>query len=230
MKVLLRSIFYWSCWSTLRLTFSIYFRLRATGVEHVPLRGGVVIAANHASYLDPLFAGLPVRRQLSFMARESLFRHVFGTILRALGSVPIRRGRMTKTSLREVLARLTEKGGGGLMVFPEGTRSVSQDMGKLREGAVRIAQMAQVQIVPCFIEGNHRAWGRGSIFPRPTRVRVAFGAPFDPTGDVSEVLALLRDRLLELEQGMLVQASTGAVDGPTVTPVEDPGEPKPGAP
>ena len=78
---------------------TIYVRLSAVGTDNVPRQGPVIIAANHASFLDPILVGVTITRRMHFMARESLFRNwFFGWAIRALGSLPVSRDRLSKES------------------------------------------------------------------------------------------------------------------------------------
>jgi len=74
------------------LFFKICFRLKIVGAENCPRNGALIVAANHASFLDPVIAGLAAPRVLNFMARDSLFRNkIFGRILTSVNAFPSRR-------------------------------------------------------------------------------------------------------------------------------------------
>src|SRR5262245_55178167 len=80
---------YFLGWFLFRLLFAAYFRWRVYDPEHVPLKGPVVLAANHASYLDPPLVGAGLKRPCSFLARETLFETpLIGALLRSWESVP----------------------------------------------------------------------------------------------------------------------------------------------
>jgi 1-acyl-sn-glycerol-3-phosphate acyltransferase len=97
-----------------------WFRIHATGAEHVPEHGLAIVAANHKSFLDAFFVGLSIRRRVHFMAKSELFREAFGWLLVRLGAFPVRRGEGDAFALET--ARAILDAGGVLVVFPEGTR------------------------------------------------------------------------------------------------------------
>jgi len=152
------------------------FRLEATGTEHVPARGPVLLVSNHSSVLDPPLVGGACPRQLTFLAKAELFALPgFGRLIHALNARPVRREGTDAAALRAALRVLEH--GGALLVFPEGTRG---EEGRLREpkpGAAMLAVLSGAQVVPVLVRGSGRAWPRGRRFPRPAKVRVTFGRP-----------------------------------------------------
>ncbi|MFQ5654742.1 MAG: lysophospholipid acyltransferase family protein [Planctomycetota bacterium] len=205
---------YWLMRALSRLLCRIWLRNRSQGSEYLPEEGGFLIAVNHCSHLDPLLCGTEVQRPLYFLARRSLFRPAaVGWFLRAVHAVPIDRERFGKGAFRQVLDRLA--GGGGVLVFPEGTRSADGKLGRLKSGVVRLAQSAAVPVIPAWIEGSFRAMGRGRRFPRPVRTEVRFGRPmrFDPGDDPESGLQELRQRLLSLGGKVAGEAPATETDG-----------------
>ena len=104
--------------------FLVYFRYARTGREHARLKGGLIVAANHRSFLDPFAIGgcLPWRRPMNYVAKVELFeRRWQGWILSRLGAFPIRRGESDEESMET--ARLIVERGGAVCIFPEGTRT-----------------------------------------------------------------------------------------------------------
>ncbi len=177
----------------------MYFRLGGDGLECVPATGGLLLAVNHASFLDPVLVGLVMRRPIHFMARDTLFKkNGFGWLLRAVHSVPVRREGASRNSLRAVLDLLEE--GRVVLVFPEGTRSRDGRFGKFRNGIVKMSQLAGVPVLPVVVGGSHRALGRGAWLPRPARTRVYFGDPlvFEAKEDADAAVARLRERMLAI--------------------------------
>ena len=83
---------YFIGWSFYRSLFAIYFRWHVYNSDRVPLKGPVILAANHASFLDPPLVGSGLKRDINYLARKSLFRYpVLGSILRAVNAVPVDR-------------------------------------------------------------------------------------------------------------------------------------------
>ena len=151
-----------------------WFRIHATGAEHVPEDGPAIVAANHKSFLDAFFVGLSTRRRVRFMAKSELFRKPFGWLLARLGAFPVRRGKGDASALETARAIL---GAGGVVVmFPEGTRVDEPDaLGSPHHGAGRLARETGAPIVPTAILGTSHLW-LGPI-PKPRRIDVSFLAP-----------------------------------------------------
>jgi cytidylate kinase len=160
------------------------FRLEARGTEHVPSRGPVLLVSNHSSVLDPPLVGGVCPRQLTFLAKAELFAVPgFGRLIHALNARPVRREGADAAALRVALRALDQ--GAALLVFPEGTRGPEGRLREPKPGAALLAVLSGAPVVPVFVRGSGRAWPRGRRFPRPAKVRVAFGPPLRfprPTG------------------------------------------------
>jgi 1-acyl-sn-glycerol-3-phosphate acyltransferase len=149
------------------------FRLRARGRENLP-EEGFVLAANHTSNFDPWPLGLPLypRRQLRFMAKSELFSPVLGSVLRAGGAFPVRRGEGDRQAIERAVELVRE--GEIVVMFPEGTRRKKglrkKYEARAHTGAARIALTAEAPLVPAAIKGTDR-------LSRLEPLRVAYGAP-----------------------------------------------------
>ncbi len=143
---------------------------RVTGVEHVPRDGGVIVASNHISFWDPPLLGALLPREMHFLAKEELFRGPLGSLVRSLNSIPIRRGTADLTGLSRAIDAL--KAGGGLILFPEGSRMRDGRLHPARPGVGLIAVSADAVIVPCYISGSNRP---SKWWTRKERVRVTLG-------------------------------------------------------
>jgi len=161
--------------------FRVMFTYDCIGEEKIPAEGGVVIAAKHPSYLDPVLLSLQVSRPIRFMAWEGLFRvPLVGAVIRAFGAFPVdvRKGRGREAYAR---ARALVTAGEAVGIFPEGKRSRTGWMEQaLREGAARLALETGALLVPASITGAYRAWPHFQSLPEPARVRVRFHDPIDP--------------------------------------------------
>jgi 1-acyl-sn-glycerol-3-phosphate acyltransferase len=141
------------------LAFKLFFRLKTVGLENVPRRGRLIIAANHQSYLDPPLIGATMPREIHFMAKASLFRKpLLGPLIRHLNSIPVTRSGQDMASLR-IAARVLEEGG-ALLIFPEGTRSRSGQFLKATGGLGFLARQSGAAVLPIYIHGTRGAWRR----------------------------------------------------------------------
>jgi 1-acyl-sn-glycerol-3-phosphate acyltransferase len=173
----MRQLWYRFCRIWFRLYFYLYHRGRVYNAERLPAQGGVILAGNHVSLLDPPFFGLACQRDVYFMARDTLFRNPLANwILRSWHCVPISRDRGDIGAMRTVLRMLDE--GKVVLMFPEGTRSEDGELQEARAGIGMIAARAKVPIVPMRIFGTDRALPRGTSIPRPVKIEVRFGEPF----------------------------------------------------
>jgi 1-acyl-sn-glycerol-3-phosphate acyltransferase len=163
-------------WLFFRLLFATYFRWRVIGAEHVPKTGGVILAANHASYLDPPVVGAGLDRDINYLARQSLFRFpLIGRLLRSWNSVPVDRDGGGARGLKTILDRLL--GGAGIILFPEGTRSHDGKLQPARSGIGLTVAKSNAPVVPVRVFGSHEAWGRNQKLPLPKRITVKYGEP-----------------------------------------------------
>ena len=209
----LRRAWYGVLQQVARVLFVLVFGIRVYHRRRLPRRGGVLVVANHQSFLDPVLAAVGMPRPYHPMARESLFRLApFRWLIRSLYAFPVRRGRADLGAVREALARL--KAGAVVLMFPEGTRTRDGSIGTLHGGPVRIAVRAGVPLVPMVIDGAFEAWPRTALLPRPHTIRVACGRPVSAedaaAGEPDEVMAALRRQMLGL-QAELRRSAAGDV-------------------
>lgn len=161
------------------LLFKLFFALRIKGRENIPKTGGVLILANHTSFLDPPLIGCTSPRHIKFMARSTLFEvPLFGRLITILGAFPIKRGQADRGALKKTLKLLEE--GEVVLVFPEGTRSQNGRLQEGRPGAGMLAFSAAekgANIIPAKVIGSFKAYPKGASFPRPTKIEVIYGEP-----------------------------------------------------
>ncbi len=167
---------YFLGWCAYRTVFTVYFRWRVYHAERVPLEGGVILASNHASYLDPPLVGAGLRRSINYLARENLFRFpVMGWVLRQWQVVPVDRDGGGAKGLRAILDRLLA--GGAIILFPEGTRTRDGKLQPARSGVGLTVIKSTAPVVPVRVFGTFEAYGRHLRIPRPYRVAVKYGQP-----------------------------------------------------
>ena len=167
---------YFLGWTVSRTIFKLYFRFRVYDAQNVPLTGPVILAANHASYLDPPLVGSGLHRPINYLARATLFTvWPFGWLLRQLNSVPVDRDGGGAAGLRAILDRLLA--GGGIILFPEGTRTRDGHLQTARSGIGLTVIKSVAPVVPVRVFGTYEAFGRHHKFPRPRRVTVRYGKP-----------------------------------------------------
>jgi 1-acyl-sn-glycerol-3-phosphate acyltransferase len=155
------------------------YRLRAHGVERLPVDGPYLLVANHSSYADPFLAARPQQRHLRFMAKDTMFewpllRHV----VKGGGAFPVRRGAGDGFAME--LARRLLAAGYPVVIYPEGTRYRDGiELGPAKRGFARLALEVGVPVVPA------ATWGvkRRHLYARPwwrrPRATIVYGVPID---------------------------------------------------
>ena len=190
---------YYAGWSGYRLLFAVYFRWRVYHNERVPLHGPVILAANHASFLDPPLVGSGLKRDINYLARKSLFRYpVLGWILRAVNAVPVDRDGGGAAGLKAIMERLHR--GGAIILFPEGTRTLNGELQPARSGVGLTVIKSEAPVVPVRVFGTFEAWSKGVKFPRPHRVAVKYGEPMHFAKLRAEARDCPKGRLKEIYQ------------------------------
>lgn len=193
------SLIYFVGWSLFRAVYKAYFRWRVYNPERVPLEGPVILASNHASFLDPPLVGAAVRRSVNYLARESLFRFPgIGRLLRAWSCVPVDREGGGAAGLKAILHRL--RAGGAILLFPEGTRTGDGKLLPARSGIGLAVIKSTASVVPARVFGTYHAYGRHHKFPRPRKVAVKFGRPLHFEKLRVEAKVCSKERLKEIYQ------------------------------
>ena len=170
--------------------FLVYFRYARMGREHARLKGGLIVASNHRSFLDPFVVGgcLPWRRPMNYVAKVELFeRRWQGWILSRLGAFPIRRGESDEESM-ETARQIVERGG-AVCIFPEGTRIRRGTLSNPRRGVGRLALQTGAPVIPTAVLGTEDVRRGWRIRPRRLRVRLGRAMTFPRAEEPSQALA-----------------------------------------
>lgn len=158
------------------------FRFRVVGREHVPERGGLLVAANHASYLDIPVLGCALPRRAYFLGRSDLFpRWLIGPLLRALGWIPMRHYRLDREGVGKAVALIRQ--GRVVVIYPEGTRSKEGRLGPGKPGIGVIVAETRCRVLPVYLEGTHQVLPVGARWPRLYPIRVVIGETLEFSKD-----------------------------------------------
>lgn len=164
--------------------FTLYHRLSVYGKEKIPRGRTVIVASNHASYLDPPLVGYAFfPGYLKFIAWEKLFTFpLFGAYLRTMGSVPVSPENKNSSAglLRLVMGFLQE--GYNVFICPEGHRTEDGRLQPLEGGVAIMSLKTGAPVIPTYAAGTYRALAPHMRFPRPCKLTVTFGDPIDPAG------------------------------------------------
>lgn len=158
----------------------LLWRIEFKGLENVPATGGVIIAANHQTYIDPFWLSLPIKRPTRYLAWSAAFGWpVVGKCLTWFGAWPLALEGSDPTAIRRSIQWLRE--GGAVVIFPEGARSTETgSLDRFKVGALRLALEAEVPILPVTIRGGNRIWPRGWRIPRLGKVEIVYHPLYHP--------------------------------------------------
>ena len=179
--------------------YATYFRWRVFNPERVPETGAVLLACNHASILDPPLVGCGLKRECTFLARETLFRFPpIRWLFTQWQAVPIDRDGGGATGLKRIVAALGN--GRAVILFPEGTRTHDGQLQSVRHGVGLIVVKSSAPVVPVRVWGTFEAYGRNVKVPKPKRVTVKYGQPMSFHELREEAKSCSKDRLKEIYQ------------------------------
>jgi 1-acyl-sn-glycerol-3-phosphate acyltransferase len=219
-----------------RIFATLLARVRLEGaIDAIPRDGPVIIAANHASNLDPVVIGswlLPtLGRRMQWLGKKELFTWpILGWLARNGGVHPVDRSTADVEAFR-LASRILDEGH-VLFVFPEGTRSPDGTLQGARDGVAALALRTGAAIVPVAIAGSHTIWPRGRRFPRPGgRVTVRVGPPFrlgdllPPGVDRRAAKGVATTILMRRIAALLPPDQQGVYASTEVTAIRPPGAP-----
>lgn len=182
-----------------KLFFQLTGGLEVEGLEHLPYRGPVILAPNHASLLDPWIMCAAVPNPMRSLAADDLYKiPVLKHYLYGMGAMPLKRGAADHAALN--LARQLLKQRATVMIFPEGRCSPDGQPQPWLSGVSVLSLRSGSPVIPVVITGSHRLLPVGRFWPRRSRVRVRFLPPIQPsgvTGSVKQQVEGLRTALHE---------------------------------
>jgi len=194
----------------IRGLLQIYNHFEIVGHQNLRTNRSLVIVANHCSHIDTLclLAALPLRklhRAFPAAASDYFFQSVPRLWAAAIlvNALPFARQARVRQSL-SLCRQLLANPGTILIIFPEGTRSTTGDVGEFKSGIGALVAGCDVAVAPCFVDGSFQAWPKGKRFPRPRKVRLVVGTPrnYRDRGtdkiDFCAIAAELRDAVNEL--------------------------------
>jgi 1-acyl-sn-glycerol-3-phosphate acyltransferase len=154
----------------------IWFKAEFHGVENIPTEGACLITPNHASYADPIWITVPIRRRIYYMAWDKPFKiPVLGLMMRIFGAFPVSLDAVDASAQRAAHDAL--RMGRALVIFPEGGRTRTGKLMPFKMGAFRFALTYGVPVVPVSIDGGERIWPVGKIFPRAGKLIITYHPP-----------------------------------------------------
>lgn len=160
--------------------WSLGIKVISKGLENIP-PPPYIIAPNHTSYIDPPLLLMLVPHRLKAMAKRGVFYlPIAGQALALARFVPVDRGSALKASLAFRRGEELLRKGMPLMIFPEGTRTHTGEIGKFKEGVCRLSMRTGVPVVPVVIKGGFEILSRMDKIPRPGKVTVEFLSPIRP--------------------------------------------------
>jgi len=177
----------------IKVVLKINGTLTVYGRENIPEKGGVIVASNHISYLDPPLVGSVLPRIATFMARKGLFEMPVLKWMITRAAFPVDRENPKPSSIKDAVRRL--KKGEVLVLFPEGKRSETGELQEAKRGVDVIAKMSKAAIVPTLLVGSDKALPSGAKWLKRADISVVFGKPiyykaqdnsYDPGGQVQD--------------------------------------------
>ena len=160
-------------WVLARTVARLCFGFRVIG--SVPKHGGLLVAANHASYFDIPLLGCGMFRRAWYLGRSDLFMPGLKGILQWLGWIPLKLGRLDRKAFDRAITLI--KAGKVVVIFPEGGRSLDGRLRHPKSGLGMIVAQTGCQVVPAYLKGTFDVLPAGAKRPRFHPVSVSFGSP-----------------------------------------------------
>lgn len=180
---------YWLGINFFRAATTALFGYRVIGKEKLVQEGGVLIAANHESFLDPPLIGIAYDSEINYLARKTLFKGFFKWLYTHWNAVPVDQDRPDMSSLKRIIKLL--RSGERVVIFPEGARTIDGELQSAQAGTGLIASKSKAMVQPIRIFGARDCLPRGSSRVRMARITLVVGDPIEFTPE--EIAAKSRD-------------------------------------
>ena len=183
-----------------------FFKFEVIGAENIPSEGNLIIAANHKSNLDPIFVASAVnkKRKMTAIAKDELFKNkILAKILNKVEIIPINRQNPGLGTIKRILKYI--KNDYALVMFPEGTRSKTDDFNNAKAGLSLFATKAKAEIVPCTIYSSYKLFKPAKIyFGKPISLEEYYKQKLtseDHERISGEVMDIIKQNYYKLEKG-----------------------------
>lgn len=183
-----------------------FFKFEVIGTENIPSEGNLIIAANHKSNLDPIFVASAVdkKRKMTAIAKEELFKNkILAKILNKVEIIPINRQNPGLGTIKRILKYI--KNDYAIVMFPEGTRSKTDDFNNAKAGLSLFATKAKAEIVPCTIYSSYKLFKPAKIyFGKPISLEEYYKQKLtseDHERISGEVMDIIKQNYYKLEKG-----------------------------
>lgn len=157
-----------------RIFCRLFLRLRVYNKENVPKQGAFLLVCNHQSFFDPVICGIRLKRPLFFLARDTLFKGLFGKLISSVNSIPVRRDEADLGAIKKIISKL--KAGYGVCLFPEGTRTKDGKISPFKPGLGLLCRRGGATVVPVLVDGAFECWPRDKkLFSPWSKISVVYG-------------------------------------------------------
>ncbi|TLD69429.1 1-acyl-sn-glycerol-3-phosphate acyltransferase [Phragmitibacter flavus] len=168
---------YWLGYTFFKTMARGFFDYSVVGKERLEIEGGALLVCNHASFLDPPFAGIALDQDIHFLARKSLMTNPMAkAVYKAWNSIPVDQDKPDMSSLKAVVRLL--KQGEKVLVFPEGSRTADGNLQEGQPGVGLIVTKALVPVIPMRLFGTREALPMGGKFFQPSEITLVVGEPW----------------------------------------------------